>query len=248
MSLHKMDEKETEYNEWHSTLGRAQSTDYVLDRPWYRTAKRLLPDLNGKKCLEIGCGRGEFSIYLATTYPGATIIGTDFSSAAIDIAREKMPSNLTNLSYQVENAEQLTFKDNEFDFVISCETMEHVFHPQLMSNEMYRVLKPGGQFLLTTENYFNGMILAWIKSWITKKPFESGSGIQPHENFFVYYKVGGFFKKSGFTLDKTESNHFQWLLLPGVAPGKLCTEDFKSPVLKNLFKPFGRHYCYTGHK
>jgi len=47
-------------------------------------------------------------------------------------------------------------------------------------------LKPGGQFILTTENYFNGLILAWLQSWIFGVPFNSGAGVQPRETFFVF--------------------------------------------------------------
>jgi ubiquinone/menaquinone biosynthesis C-methylase UbiE len=240
--------KEQLYNSWHKQLDEQHAKDQLLTEPWYQTTIKLLPDLNGKKVLEIGCGRGDFSIWLSGKYPGAQIVATDFSAAAIDIARSKAPASSSNVQFQVENAEQLTFADNTFDWIISCETMEHVFHPQKMASEINRVLRPGGKFILTTENYFNGMILAWIKTWITKKPFDSGSGIQPHENFFVYYKVAGYFKKAGLRLVHTESNHFQWLLLPRVSPSKLCTKDFRSPLLKKMFKPFGRHFTYVGQK
>ncbi|MFX7033332.1 class I SAM-dependent methyltransferase, partial [Acinetobacter baumannii] len=82
-------------------------------------------------------------------FPTCSIIGTDFSIKAIEIANSK--SNFFNLKFQVENAEELSFADNTFDYIISCETLEHVLHPQLMLNEICRVLKRGGEFVLTTE-------------------------------------------------------------------------------------------------
>ena len=229
-------------------MGNQQQQFETLTHPWYQTVMQLLPDLNGKKVLEIGCGRGDFSIWLAKKYPEAHITGTDFSPAAIKIAGEKINYQLPNLSFKVENAEQLSFTNESFDFIISCETMEHVFHPQLMANEMYRVLKKEGNFILTTENYFNGYILLWLKTWITGKPFNSGSGIQPHENFFTFIGVKKFFRNAGFTLSKTYSNHFQFLLLPGISPDKLCVTDFKTKFWQQLYKPFGRHYTYCGVK
>lgn len=248
MNMFNESKKEDLYNEWHKELGAAQKMYETLEHPWYRSVMKLLPDLNGKKVLEIGAGRGDFSIWLANKFTSATIVGTDFSHAAIEIARSKVESALPNLSFKVENAEKLSFENESFDYIISCETMEHVFHPQYMSNEMFRVLKKGGGFILTTENYFNAMYLMWLKTWITGKPFASGSGIQPHENFFTFFKVKRYFSNSGFLLTHTESNHFQFLLLPRVAPSKLCVNDFKNPLLKRLFKPFGRHYTYVGIK
>lgn len=240
--------KEKLYNDWHKSLGDAESNFETLQQPWYQTVMKLLPDLNGKKVLEIGAGRGDFSIWLAKKYDQANIVGTDFSPAAIELARSKTDGSLTNLSFRVENAEQLSFENDSFDVIISCETMEHVFNPDIMAKEMNRVLKPGAVFILTTENYFNGMILMWMKTWITGKPFDSGSGVQPHENFFTFFHIRSYFRKAGLVLTHTESNHFQFLLLPGIAPHRLCVKDFNNPFLKKIFKPFGRHFTYVGKK
>lgn len=240
--------KEELYNKWHATLTQQLDKEQLLTEPWYRTVMQLLPDLNNRKVLEIGCGRGDFSVWMAKQFPDAEITGTDFSSTAVEIAQQKAGLDAKNLGFQVENAEHLSFPDNSFDYIVSCETMEHVFHPDKMAKEIFRVLKPGGRFILTTENYFNGMILAWIKTWVTGKPFDSGSGVQPHENFFVFFKVRKYFKKAGLKIIHTESNYFQWLLLPATSPTKLCTKDFKSTFLKKLFKPFGRHFTFLGEK
>ena len=155
--------KEILYNSWHSSKSEEEPVFKTLEDPWYQTVMRLLPNLNGKRVLEIGAGRGDFSIWLAKKYPDATIIGTDFSPSAIQIATEKSkPLFLNNLTFEVQNAESLTYVDNSIDYIISCETMEHVFHPNIMAKEMFRVLKNGGGFILTTENYFNGIILMWL--------------------------------------------------------------------------------------
>lgn len=241
-------DKEKLYNEWHKSLGAVQQNQETLTHPWYQTVMGLLPDLSNKKVLEIGAGRGDFSIWLAQNFKNAVIVGTDFSPSAIDIAKTKITDSLPNLSFRVENAEALTFSDESFDYIISCETMEHVFHPSIMAKEMNRVLKKDGGFILTTENYFNAMFLMWLKSWITRKPFDSGSGIQPHENFFTFFHIKSYFRKAGLKLTHTESNHFQLLLLPGFAPSKFCVTDFKNPFFKKLFRPFGRHYTYVGKK
>jgi ubiquinone/menaquinone biosynthesis C-methylase UbiE len=242
------EEKKEHYDEWHTHLGAVEKDADTLSQPWYQTVLRLLPDLNNKKVLEIGGGRGDFSIWLAKNFKTATIVGVDFSPSAIGIAQQKIGGSLPNLTFQVENAEALSFGGGNFDLIISCETMEHVLHPQTMAAEMNRVLKEGGQFILTTENYLNGMLLMWLKTWITRKPFDSGSGIQPHENFFTFFHVRSYLKRAGLKLTHTESNYFQFLMLPGVNPSKLRVDDFKNNFLKKMFKPFGRHYTYVGEK
>jgi len=231
------------YEEWHAMMSANESS--VANLPWYQTAFKLLPDLNGKKVIEVGCGRGVFASHLAAKYPEAKITAIDFSEKAIDIAKQNY-QNVPNLTFEVGNAESLKLPDSTFDVYVSCETIEHVATPQKMIAEIKRVLAPGGQFIVTTENYFNAYLMEWFKCWLLRRPFNSGSGIQPNENFFIFPMLLRWLRRSSLTITHTESNHFQWLLLPGVAPAKMCTIDVKSPLLKGLFKPFGRHFTYVG--
>lgn len=239
-------DKLEQYNVWHERMAASEADGSVLQHPWYVTVARLLPDLSGKSVLEIGCGRGDFAIWLAGKYENSTVTGVDFSESAIATARERAASAKSGAQFKVEDAEALSFGDASFDYVVSCECMEHVPQPENMAREMHRVLKPGGQFILTTENYFNGMILLWMKTWLLKTPFDSGSGVQPLENFFLFWRVKKILERGGLQVKKMESNHFQWLLLPRTDPMKLVTFDFQSSLLKRVFRPFGRHFTFCG--
>lgn len=239
-------DKLEQYNAWHERLAEAESDGSVLQHPWYVTVARLLPDLSGKRVLEIGCGRGDFAIWLAGKYEGAEVTGVDFSEAAIATAEKRAVASGSSARFKVEDAERLSFADGSFDYVVSCECMEHVPRPEQMAREIHRVLRAGGQFILTTENYFNGMILQWLKTWTTGAPFDSGSGVQPHENFFLFWRVRKILERGGLKVSNMESNHFQWLLLPRTDPMKLVTFDFQSKLLKRVFRPFGRHFTFCG--
>jgi ubiquinone/menaquinone biosynthesis C-methylase UbiE len=238
----------TQYDIWHVKRGEGEHAIATLTHPWHITVAKVLPDLNGRRLLEIGCGRGDFALWLAKQSPESDITAIDFSSAAIEIARERAAKAGGRVHFEVGNAQSLRFDSVSFDVIVSCECLEHVPRPERMIEEMHRLLKPGGLFVLTTENYCNGMVLAWIKSWLTKTPYDSGSGVQPLEHFFLYFLVKRMFKRSGLVVSHMESNHFQWLLLPRVAPALLCTEDFQSPILKRLFRPFGRHFTFSGNR
>lgn len=233
------------YNGWHEEMSLHEEED-ILKLPWYNTVAGILPDLSGKKVLEVGCGRGVFANYLASRFPRAIIVGIDFSGSAIEIASRRYKKE--NLSFYIGDAEALQFRSMEFDYYLSCETIEHVFHPNKMINEINRVLKKGGQFIVTTENYLNAYLIVWLKCWILKKPFESGCGIQPHENFFIFPMLLQMFRKNNLTITGTQSNHYQWFLFPRISPHRLCTTNIKSDFLKWLFKPFGRHFTYCGKK
>jgi SAM-dependent methyltransferase len=235
----------SDYEAWHKSMAIAEGNQQNLTYPWHRTVLKLLPDLNGKRVLEIGCGRGDFVLLLGRQYPLAKIVATDFSDAAIETAQRKLPPD-SNVMFKVADAQNLPFDESSFDYVISCECLEHVDKPPIMMSNVARCLSPGGGFIITTENYFNGMILAWIKAWLTGKPFNSGSDVQPRENFFVFWRVRRIIERSGLTVTHMESNHFVWLLLPRFAPNTFFTEDVAHPFMKRLWRPFGRHFTYQG--
>lgn len=238
--------KTDQYDVWHQERAHVELFTTRLQYPWHRTVARLLPDLHGKKVLEVGCGRGDFSIWLASEYPKAEVVSVDFSDSAISIARAKAFAVGSNVNFKVDNACSLAFDAGSFDYVISCECLEHVESPSQMAGEINRVLRVGGRFIITTENYLNSMILAWFKSWLTRTPFDSGSGIQPRENFFLYWRVKRILEANGLFVDHMESNHFQWLLLPRTDPAKLATEDVSNKLAKRMLRPFGRHFTFSG--
>jgi ubiquinone/menaquinone biosynthesis C-methylase UbiE len=237
-------DRQRSYDSWHRERALTDVAAQQLIHPWHRSVAGVLRDVEGR-VLEIGCGRGDFAVWLAKTFPNAEIVGVDFSSVAIDIARGKVEAG-AKLQFEVADAHDLRFASGAFDYIISCECLEHVANPAKVADEIHRLLRPGGTFVITTENYFNGMILMWLKTWIGGSKFDSGSGVQPHENFFLFWRVKKLLENAGLKVQHTESSHFQWLMLPRTAPSKLATKDFVNPFFKRLFRPFGRHFTFSG--
>jgi ubiquinone/menaquinone biosynthesis C-methylase UbiE len=231
---------EQAYDTWHRE--RAGFDNDSALPPWYESVYRELQGVRASRILEVGCGRGEFAVLMSKIFPKARISGIDFSEAAIEIAKRR--NDRENVFFEQADACCLPFEKGEFDLVISCECLEHVEDPRAMAREVSRVAKPGAKICITTENYFNGMLLARIHSWITKRPFDSGSGVQPRENLFFFWIVRRYLEDAGLSLERTESSYCQWLLLPGVAPSAFCTQYFKGKIIRRLMKPFGRHFSF----
>lgn len=146
------------YDEWHAGKG----VDAESDAPWHRLLKRYLSidrDLAGKRVLEIGCGRGGFSCWLATRSSNPPmVVGADFSPIAVQKAEAFASElNVTNVTWQVQDIQNLNYPPESFDTVVSCETIEHVKHPTEALRELARVLRPGGRLFLTCPNYMNLM-------------------------------------------------------------------------------------------
>jgi ubiquinone/menaquinone biosynthesis C-methylase UbiE len=236
------------YDEWHSAVAQNSGRVDPLAFAWHRSAAAQIQRCPQGRLLEIGCGRGEFARYLSSTHPQLTVTAVDFSDVAIAIAKERSKTDDNPPTFLVGDAQRLPFPDQSFDWIVSCECMEHVPDPKQMAREIFRTLKPHGKFCVTTENYCNGMLVAWAHSWLTGREFNSGTGVQPFENFFVFWMVDRYLRNAGLTVEGTESCHYQWLLLPGISPSKLCTEQFNSPLARRLARPFGRHFTYFGQR
>lgn len=236
-----------DYDEWHAQMAHADAIS-PLDDPWYESVYRGLKPIPTGRLLEVGCGQGEFAVWLSRQKPGFEIVGLDFSETAIKLATRRAKAERAGVKFILGDAQALPYADDSFDIVVSCECLEHVPSPSKMAQEIARVLKPGGRFLLTTENYFNGMLLAWLICWIRGQSFNSGSGVQPREHFFVSWMVSRHLRNAGLIVVQTEASHYQWLLLPRVDPARLCTQKFESPLAKRLAKPFGRHFTFIGVK
>jgi len=74
------------------------------------------------------------------------LYGADISSVNF-----KLDKNIYNFS-QINANKELPYVDNFFDVIISSETIEHVQNPIFFLEELYRILKKDGIFILTTPN------------------------------------------------------------------------------------------------
>ncbi|MFQ5688808.1 MAG: class I SAM-dependent methyltransferase [Gemmatimonadota bacterium] len=107
-----------------------------------RAVLRLLPPVDGKECLEIGCATGTSSWLLRQR--GGTWTSADFDPEQVESAGELLGDEVHLLS---EGA--LPFPDDRFDVVVAINFLEHLEDDVGFVREMRRVLKPGGHFLLT---------------------------------------------------------------------------------------------------
>lgn len=120
-----------------------------------RWALPLLVEKNAVTVLDVGCGAGFVSNFLAEK--NFQVTGLDFSQPALDVARQFDPTH--SVQYVQGDAYHLPFANDSFDAVIAFDFLEHVSNPQAILSEISRVLKPGGQLLFHT---FNRNWLSWL--------------------------------------------------------------------------------------
>jgi tocopherol O-methyltransferase len=103
------------------------------------------------KILDVGCGIGGATLYLAEKYE-TEAVGITLSPVQANRAQER--SQILGLESQtdflVADALAMPFEDDSFDLVWTLESGEHMPDKEKFIKECYRVLKPGGLFLMAT--------------------------------------------------------------------------------------------------
>ena len=106
----------------------------------------------GDNVLDIGCGAGVDTIFAAMmAEPSGKVTGIDLVPEMLERAKENARLSALNIIFQEGSAEDLLFYDNTFDVVISNGAFNLVVDKVKALGEVYRVLKPGGRFLLADQ-------------------------------------------------------------------------------------------------
>lgn len=197
-----------------------------------------LGDVRGKKVLDIGCGSG---LYLLTFLKlGAEFVaGQDISQSSVNSANQTcLEQGFQNFSIKVGNCENLLFENNSFDLVFSGDVFEHINYEQKEKfvNEIFRVLKPGGVFVVKTPNksYLKAVNLfkRIIEVFKLKNPLNvniphtRNNPDNEHHGLTTYRELTGIFSK---TMFHEPVIHFQKL------NRKIVPEIIKKLFLKSKY-------------
>ena len=192
-----------------------QTTGDRYERFLYHTRERQFKgiDLHKKKILDIGCGKGLIDLYFSLQYPDAEIFCLD-----PDEGRGAEKGNLYFLRQQIErfNIKNITIvnkdfyknglDDNEFDVIIAYHSFHHIVEEELKPsrdegnlgrwvnqvNEVYRLLKPGGTFILreiSSFNFWNHTKLKWYLGqveWQIHPTLKDFKHVINHSKFKTY--------------------------------------------------------------
>jgi ubiquinone/menaquinone biosynthesis C-methylase UbiE len=143
----------------------------------------------GQKVLELGCGIGYFTRSLASS--GAEIAAIDISPDLLEVARRDCPSE--NVSFEVQNAYALTYRDETFDSVVGSSVLHHLEIDAAL-REIARVLRPGGSIYFTEPNMMNPQIAVQKNVPAVKKRL----GDSPDETAFFRWPLHQKLKRVGF--------------------------------------------------
>lgn len=236
------DEISSTYDEiFDDPVSRAE--DFIIAK----SLNRLVRD--GDSILDCGCGTGLGKELINSA--DVFYHGVDISTNMIQLARSKHPDSrflvgdMANLSH---------YEESTFDVLISINgSYSHVSNPALVADEIFRVLKPGGQFMVMVYSRFS--LSRLIKHWrqgVFKH--EAPYSVRNTDNemfvparFYCYKRLGGMF-------DSFKDLEFDCLnIIPELLKGRLdyrrCVELMEAERRAPLWvKKFAHALVVTGRK
>jgi SAM-dependent methyltransferase len=144
------------------------------------------------KVLDIGCGSGKFLSKVKNN--GWETYGVEVSKDAAEIGKEKAGLDIFNGTLI-----EASYPSNHFDYVRSNHSLEHIYNPNETLQEVNRVLKPGGKFLIGVPNY-DGLMAGIFKDywWYLCPPV--------HTFNYSVKTLSLMLEKNGFKVEKVRYN------------------------------------------
>jgi len=189
--------------------------------------------VDGMRILDLGCGWGSLSTWLAKKYPNSQIVGLSNSNGQREFINHRAKERgLGNLTIHTGNVAEFDFSAEQlgggFDRVMSIEMFEHMKNYELLMAKIARWLKPGGKLFV---HIFIHKVLAYHyedkedADWMTRYFFLGGT--MPSENLLLQFqddlKIENQWYVDGRHYEKT-SNHW------------LAGMDAKKPEILAIFK------------
>jgi len=165
--------------------------------------KKITPHLRHGRILDIGCGN----------YP-LFLMGTVFSEKygldkIVQQANNKhFPNhNITLINFDIEAEDALPFTDDYFEVITMLAVLEHIEPDRAgkILKEIYRILKPGGMYILTTPAPWTDSLLRLMAILRLLSPSE----IEEHKCSYSHSKMSSLLQDSTFLWDKLRFGYFE---------------------------------------
>ncbi|SFO23920.1 Methyltransferase domain-containing protein [Paenimyroides ummariense] len=144
--------KENKYDEvsFFEKYGKMNRSLNGLDAAgeWH-VLKEMLPNFDGKKVLDLGCGYGWHCRY-AIENGAISVIGIDISEKMLEKA--KQVNQLDGIKYKQIALEDAQFANGMFDVIISSLTFHYIQSYDVLIGKIYQWLKPRGKFVFSVEH------------------------------------------------------------------------------------------------
>ena len=112
-----------------------------------------LVDVHPFSIIDLGCGGGKNAEDLMLRYPNATMTAIDYSEVSVEATKKRNEEQIKHGKCKVLQADvsRLPLKDEQYDLATAFETIYFWPGPVKSFQEVYRILKPNGRFMIVNE-------------------------------------------------------------------------------------------------
>jgi 2-polyprenyl-3-methyl-5-hydroxy-6-metoxy-1,4-benzoquinol methylase len=181
--------------------------DLMFLRSWHvrKEIRKLYPKGLKMDIFDAGMGFGQYTYFLAKRFPGTKILAVDVKDEQVDDCKYFFSkTGLENTKFEIADLTKINY-ENEFDFILCVDVMEHIEDDVLVFKNFARALKKGGKLLVNTPSNLGGsdahsedddsfieehVRLGYSKEDITEKL--SLAGLEVTSFKYTYGKYGNF--------------------------------------------------------
>ncbi len=220
------------FENWDTTLD-------IRRDPRLSKVIKILKELPSGRMLDVGCGYGKLS---------AGLVKMGWQAVGIDIVSGPLQASAVQGVQPIRGdfLSALPFRDQAFDLVFAGEVIEHTTSERALIRDLARVLKPGGQLVVTTPNLVS--LRNRIYMLLGKLPLNAAAEF--HYRVFTLESLTNLVESQGFRVQTVSSSYVLFL-----SEGKGRLHQYLPAGLKSLgerlgsiFPSLGAHLIVSARK
>ncbi|MBV6478896.1 MAG: Trans-aconitate 2-methyltransferase [Ignavibacteria bacterium] len=132
--------------------------DLMFLRSWHvrKKVKELYPGNSVMKIFDAGMGFGQYTYFMAKRFPESHILAVDVKEEQVADCRKFFTEcGMNNVRFDTADLTKINY-ENEFDFILCVDVMEHIFEDELVFRNFSKALKTGGRLLVNTPSNLGG--------------------------------------------------------------------------------------------
>ncbi len=136
---------------------------------------KYIPDLVSRNVLDVGCGEGAFVLDVLSR--GGRVVAVEPHTGRVErLKKIILEKHYPGEVYEAGGENMPFLKNDSFGFINVCEVIEHVVEPEIVLNEVHRVLAKNGKVYISVPNrfgYYDWHFHLYFINWIPRFIAES---------------------------------------------------------------------------
>ncbi len=189
------------------TRGYGFLENFLADKRRKMAESLIEPSERGGAILDIGCGA--FPRFLLNIKGFNAKYGLD-KSVREDLYSRFLENNVFIATCDIEKNTKMPFKDNYFNVITMLAVIEHIPKDRILAviNEIYRILKPGGKYILTTPALWTGPLLSSMAQIRLISPVE----IKEHKCAYSHSRIASLLQDANFSKHNLKLGYFEMFM------------------------------------